>query len=300
MTGEHKRHMSLERKRSFAGFLFVLPWVVGFLGLFLRPLVTSFLYSINTTQISGGGMLLKYSGFGSYYKAFFTDLNFVRYLTGQIGDMVYSVPVIIAFSLLIAVIISGNFKGRTLVRTIFFLPVICGSGIILSIMSGDALSNSIISGTRSSMLFQTTGIDTILLNAGVSTDLVKQLMSIVQGIFSLSWKSGLQILLFMSGLLTVPPSLYESAKIEGATKWEMFWKITFPMLSPIMVLNVVYTIIDRFTDYSNNVMQYIHSFAKNLDFNFSSALSWIYFVVVLVFVGIVYAVINKRVVYTVD
>ena len=243
---------------------------------------------------------MDFTGFGGYARAFLSDMYYVRYLFSQLGSMAYNVPIIIAFSLLMAVIINGRFRGRTFVRSVFFLPVIAGSGIILSIMQGDAMSNSILSGTRSSMLFQTTGLKTILLDMGLGVEIVNFFMSIISEIFVLTWKSGLQILMFLAGLQTVSSSLYESARIEGATRWEIFWKITFPMISPMLVLNITYTIIDSFTDFSNQVMQYIYSFAKMLDFSYSSVLAVIYFVIVMVVVGIVYAIINRFAVYTVD
>lgn len=295
-----KRYFSLDKKKNIAGILFVLPWIIGFCGLFLRPLISSFLYSICDTKITTQGMQMSFRGFTEYYNALFTDKSFVPYLTEQITGMTGHVVVVIAFSLFMAVILNGKFKGRTFVRTIFFIPVIAGNGIVISIMNGDAMSNAIISGERASMLFKTQGIDTLLLNAGLSSELVEKFTGVVDGIFSLTWQSGLQILLFMTGLLSVSPSLYESARIEGATAWDSFWKITFPMISPILVLNIIYTLIDGFTDYSNKVIQYIYGFAQSLDFSYSSALSWLYFLVIMVLVGIVYAIINKMAVYTVE
>ena len=295
-----KHRMSLERKRRLGGFLFVLPWLIGFAGMFLRSLISSLAYSVSDTTITSTGMQLKFSGFSKYYRALFIDTNFIRFLVNEIGEMVPGVIIILAFSMLMGVILSGKFKGRTFVRSVFFLPVICGSGMILSIMNGDALSSAMISGTRSSMLFQMNGIDTYLLRLGVSNDLVNTMMGIVNGIFDLTWQSGLQILLFISGIMSISPALYEAARIEGATSWEMFWKITFPMLSPILVLNMIYSMIDRFTDYNNQVMQLILSFAKLLDFSYSSALSWIYFIVVGILVGLVYLLVNRHIVYTVD
>lgn len=125
-------------------------------------------------------------------------------------------------------------------------------------------------------------------------------MQIVSGVFDLTWKAGLQIVLFIAGLQTIPAQLYEAAQVEGATGWESFWKITFPMITPMLMVNLIYTIIDNFTDYSNVVMKYILNFGRQLDFVYSAALSWIYFVLVFVIVGVVYAVLNRKVVYTVD
>ncbi len=297
---QKKFKLTISRKKSIAGILFISPWLLGFLGLFLRSIISSIQYSVCDVKITTNGLVLAYKGFANYLNAFIVDLHFVQYLTNQISSMLYYVPVILGFSLFMAVVMNAKFKGRTFVRAVFFLPVIAGSGIILSIMQGDAMSQSIISGARSSMLFKTTELQLILLQSGLRSDIVSFIMGMVSGIFNLSWKSGLQIILFIAGLQTVPQQLYESAHIEGATAWEAFWMITFPMITPILMVSLIYTIIDGFTDFSNNVMQYIQSFGQQLNFSYSSTLSWIYFIIVFVIIGIVYAVINKKIVYTVD
>ena len=295
-----RKNRSLERRRARAGLFFILPWLIGFFGLFLRSVITSLVYSVSKTTIAEFGMDTEYIGFSYYYRALFIDSTFVRSLIEEVGGMLPQVVIIMAFSLLMAVILSGSFRGRTFFRSVFFLPVICGSGMILSIMNGDALSASILSGSRSSMLFTTSGIDQILMKMGMDQSLINTMMGIVNGVFDLSWQSGLQILLFISRIMGISPHLYEAAKIEGATAWESFWKITFPMLSPIMVLNAVYSIIDRFIDYNNGVLQYILGFAQKLEFSYSSAMAWIYFLVIGTLVGAIYAIINKRIVYTVE
>ena len=298
LTGKGSR-FGYEQKKRWAGFLFILPWLVGFLTLFLRPILSSVRYSVTDATITEG-MKGEFIGLSLYVKAFSSDQKFVQYLTAELGGFAYHVPVILCFSLFLAVILNQRFHGRTVMRAIFFIPVICGSGVILQIMSGDAMSQSVISGARSSMLYQSSALEQILLNTGLSDDLVKTLTGIVSDIFNLTWKSGLQILLFISGLNAIPPHLYEAAHVEGATSWESFWKITLLMVSPIVIVNLIYTVIDGFTDYQNSVMTYILDFGKRLEFSYSAALSWIYFVLVGAIVGIVYAVINRRVTYVED
>ena len=298
LTGKGSR-FGYEQKKKWAGCLFILPWLVGFLTLFLRPILSSVRYSVTDATITEG-MKGDFIGLSLYVKAFSSDQKFVQYLTAELGNFAYHVPVILCFSLFLAVRLNQRFHGRTVMRAIFFIPVICGSGVILQIMSGDAMSQSVISGARSSMLYQSSALEQILLNTGLSDDLVKTLTGIVSDIFNLTWKSGLQILLFISGLNAIPPHLYEAAHVEGATSWESFWKITLPMVSPIVIVNLIYTVIDGFTDYQNSVMTYILDFGKRLEFSYSAALSWIYFVLVGAIVGIVYAVINRRVTYVED
>ena len=133
----------------------------------------------------------------------------------------------------------------------------------------------------------------------MSDDIVNMISAVISDVFNLTWKSGLQIVLFIAGLQSVSGQLYEAADVEGASAWEKFWKITFPMVMPILIVNLIYTIIDNFTDYGNSVMNYITSIGRDLDFSYSSALSWIYFIMIGTVIGIVYAIVNKRVTYTV-
>ena len=151
----------------------------------------------------------------------------------------------------------------------------------------------------SSQLFKTEFLQSLLLESGFGESFVSGLTDLVDGIFGLIWKSGIQILVFLAALQTIPESMYEASKMEGATGWEIFWKITFPMISPMILLNLIYTIIDSFTDYSNVVMLYINTFAENMQMSISSAMSWSYFLIVLVLIAAVYAFVNKRVFYQV-
>ena len=294
----NKGKMSYEKKKSFAGYIFILPWIIGFFGLFGRTLVSSVMYSVSKVTISTGALGVEFMGFENYAKAFTADTKFLPLLTAQLRDMAVNVPVILAFSLFIAVLLNQEFKGRMIVRSIFFLPVIIGSGIVISIIQGDAMSQSIISGTRASGLFESSSFTSILLESGLDTKIVSQMMAIVSQIFELTWRSGLQILLFIASLQTIPEPLYEAARVEGATAWEIFFKITLPMITPIAIVNVIYTIIDNFTDFGNELLQYILTFGKTFDFSYSSALGLIYFAVVFLLVGIVFFVLGRYVVYT--
>ena len=288
--------MRYESKKRLAGLLFILPWAIGFVFLFLRPIISSMLYSVTDATIAQN-MKGEFIGFTNYIGAFTNDPDFVQYLTEEIGNFFTNTPLILCFSLFMAVILNQKFRGRTIIRAIFFIPVICGSGVILQIMSGDAMSQSVISGDRSSMLFQSTALNELLRDMGLSSDLVNTMTDIVSNIFNLTWKSGLQIVLFIAGLNAIPGHLYEAANVEGATAWEAFWKITLPMVSPFIILNLTYTVIDNFTDYSNQVMTYILDFGKRLEFSYSSTLSWIYFFIIAVVIAVVYLIINRRITY---
>lgn len=292
-----KRLLSYERKKSLSGYLFLLPWMIGFFGIFLRSFISSIIYSFNNLQITTEGVKLTFNNFANFEKAFLSDANFLPMLTSQLQEMLINVPVILIFSLFIAVLLNQNFRGRAFARSVFFLPVIIGSGIIISIIQGDSMSNDILSGTRASGLFDSGSFFDILLESGLDSDLVNQMISIVSNIFDLAWRAGLQIILFLAALQTVPEQLYEVAKVEGATSWEVFFKITLPMITPILLINIIYTVIDNFTDYGNELLLYIVNIGKRLDFAYSAALGNVYFVVIFVVVAVLMIVVGKKVTY---
>lgn len=292
-----KGKLSYERKKSLYGYVFLAPWLLGFFGLFFRNFVTSIVYSFSKITLTTDGVVLDAAGIANYKTAFFSDPKFWPLLTGQLQEMVTTVPVIIFFSLFISILLNQEFKGRAFARSVFFLPVVIGSGVVISIIQGDSMSNEVISGTRAAGLFDSSSIFDMLEESGISSDLVSTMMGIVNNIFELSWHSGLQIILFLSALQTVPDQLYEVAKVEGATSWEVFFKITLPMITPIMLVNIVYTIVDSFTDYGNALMSYILELGRKLNFAYSAALANFYFVIIFAVIVLVLLIIGKKVTY---
>lgn len=295
-----KKKMSFRQRRAWTGRLFILPWFIGILLFFAVPLMKSIWYSFQDMNFGNGGHLeLDFIGLDNFVYAFTKDPDFVTVLMQTVGNIVYQVPVIILFSLFVAIILNQEFHGRVLARAIFFLPVIVTSGVIISILNQDSYSNMISQGNASSaFMFQSSGLQQMMIDNKVPEAIVNYMTNIINNIFNLTWKSGVQILLFLAGLKTISPQLYEAAKVEGATGWESFWKITFPMISPMILANTIYTIIDSFTDYSNYIIQMINNAAfQQLRYGYSSAIAWIYFIVVLVILGIVSLLIGRKVFY---
>ena len=300
-TIRQKKHvMPYESKKSLAGFLFVSIWVIGFIFFFLLPFLQSVRYSFSDIVLNpNGGYTLNFIGWKNYIKAFTTDAEFLPAVFSSLGAMLYQVPIIVLFSLFVAIILNQKFVGRTFVRGIFFIPIIVANGVILSIMNGDVLSQTIMQGSSSSTLFQSEFLYELMFKSGMSQEFVNGLTGVVDSLFALIWKSGIQIIIFLAGLQTIADSMYEAEKIEGATGWETFWKITFPMISPMIILNLIFTIIDSFTDYNNVVMKYINEQQIGMRLAYSSTLGWIYFLMVAVIIVMVYLIINKRVFYQV-
>lgn len=289
-----KRKLSYERKKQFMGWVFVIPWLIGLVYFFLIPAGYSIINSFCRLDFAPGKMEFTFVGLEYYKQALFSNQYTIPTLVDSVVDLFYQVPLVIVFSMFVAIILNQKFTGRIFLRGIFFLPLITASGIVLSVMNGDVFAQTMMSGDADSALFKVTSMQDLLLSSGLPAEIVQYIFDFINNIFDLVWKSGIQILLFLSGLQTISGSLYEAAEVEGATAWEIFWKITLPMLSPIILLNFIYSIIDSFTDSaSNTVMLTINGLSKGLEFGQSAALSWVYFLMVGTVIAIVMLVAKK-------
>jgi ABC-type sugar transport system permease subunit len=289
-----------ERRREWIGRLFLLPWLIGASTFFIVPLIQSLIFSFQSIKITSEGFSATWVNFDNYIYAFTKDPDYLKVLAGALQNMAYEVPIIVIFSLFIAVILNQKFRGRTLARAIMFLPVIVSSGIIISILKGDVFAQSVIKdgGTEAAFMFKGTGIQNILIAANLDVSIINIVMSFINKIFDTLWKTGIQILLFISSLQSVPRSAYEAAQVEGSTAWETFWLITFPLVSPMILVNIIYSIVDSFTDYANPVLQTINNTAfGELRYAYSSALAWVYFISIFAIIGLVNLLISRKVFY---
>lgn len=293
-----KKVASLDAKKARGGWFFVLPFVIGFLVLYLPMLISSFEFSFSEIKVDREvGYTLTHVGLENYQEALFSDAGFVRTLTESIKQLVFDVPAIVIFSLFMAIVLNQKMIGRAVFRAIFFIPVILTTGLIdqidqsnmaMQYMSSGGIDTGVSSGSGD--LINAMDITNLLGNMAIGTELVDYVVSIVNDIYNIVNRSGVQMLIFLSGLQSISPSIYESCKMDGASGWETFWKITFPMISPMILVNAVYTVIDSFTSESNAVMRYINNVYNTGTVRpreLSSAMSWIYFVLVLVLIGLV-------------
>ena len=288
--------MTNERRSSLTGLLFTTPWIVGFIYFFLIPFIKAVFYSFSSIKITSNGFDLTFVGFENYRKNLFVDADNFRMIITSIGDMLATVIVVVVFSLFIAIILNQNFKGRGIARVIFALPIIISSGVIILLLKQNVLQQNM-DVQEATTIFQATDALKFLTEAGIPQQVVTFFESIVNNIFDMVWSSGMQIILFLSALQTIPSSSYEAAKVEGATAWESFWFVTFPMIGPFLLVNVVYTIIDCFTDSTNSVMMKIADHVSSIQYAEASSLSMTYFVLIMAVVVIVYAIANKRINY---
>ena len=296
-----KRGISLTQKRSIWAYIFLLPWLIGVILVFAAPLVLSLSFSVSEVTVDNG-YSLKFVGFENFRYAFFGDEKFLQYFASTIGDLLYEVPIILVYSFLVAVLLKEKFPGVTLFKFVFFLPVILSSDLFFGLLNnfGTVTSSTLdsVMNSASAGMLESLNLAKYLTKLGLSKEIVDMLTGPVDKVYEIVTCSGIQIFIFLAGIYSVPPDLYEAAHVEGANAWEKFWMITFPMVMPMILVNVIYSIVDTFISESNLVMTYVYELSfKNFNFGLSSAICWIYFAVIAAILAIVFAVINKRTFY---
>ncbi|MCM1307316.1 MAG: sugar ABC transporter permease [Butyrivibrio sp.] len=305
MNKKKKHGLSLIQKRNFKGFLFILPWLIGFIAFYARGLIQNIQFSLSTLTVPAtGGYTLDWVGFDNYVYAFRVHGSFKQVLTSSLGNMLIDVPLIIFFSLFMAILLNKKFKGRGIVRAIFFIPVIMGAGAITDAldlartMMSDGINSS--SGEMSEAAEAASVSIEYFIELFKSLSLPEKLLDYVVGAVSrvteIISASGVQLIIFIAALQSIPGSMYEVAKIEGATAYETFWKVTFPMVMPHIITNFVYTVVDKFADSEIIELAYTTTF-DNFDYGLGSAMSMVSTVIVCVVLFLVVAFIQKRTFY---
>lgn len=292
----NKKVTGIERLKVRYGRMFVLPWTIGLLLFFLVPLVNSIAYAFSNVSLVSDN-ILSFAGLEHFKYLFEEDPNFLDNMAEAVTSFVYSLPIIVALSLIFALILNQDFKGRLFARAVFFLPVIIATGVVMKFVTGEALdTNSAVLSTSIGETESYSGIrfDELLINLGLPQAVTELLSDYIARIFNLVWSCGIQILLFVAGMQSIPDQLYEVSKIEGATAWEEFWFVTFPMLGNVIFLVLIYTIVDLFTAFDNPIMMQAYDLiSKNSVYDRSSAILWGYFVVVGIIGGLILLVYNK-------
>lgn len=303
-----RKPRNLRRRNAIAGYLFICPFIIGFVAFLLKPMCESFYMSLCRVDIVANAAkgespfnmnfisTLKET---NYYRAFFVEADYKNKLINTLKDMALQVPSVLVFSFFIALLLNQNFKGRSFVRAIFFLPVILSSGVLVGLETNNILMSGIKDVIAESAGADITGaLKDILQAIGIGQRILKPVFQIIDAVYDVALASGIQIVIFLSGLQTVSPSMYEAAKIEGCTAWESFWKITLPMVSSMILVNLVYTVVDFFMRSDNEVMDVITKrINPGMDYGMGSAMAWGYFGIVVVILGVVAAILSKVVYY---
>lgn len=288
---------SLDKRKARVGWIFVLPFILGFVCIYLPIIFNSLkdtFYLAETIRSEP-----RFVGFRNYQTAL-TEHAFLETLLPGLGEMIFDIPAILLFSLFMAILLNQKMAGRAAFRAIFFLPVVLATGIMTPASSSAPMdSMGFDSGAESSAtsdIVSALDIEALFANMAVGQELVGYVVKIINDIYDIVNRSGVQMLIFLAGLQSISPAIYESCQIDGASAWETFWKITFPMISPMILVNAIYTIIDSFTTESNVAMKFIdavYSSSKEV----SVAMSWMYFLIVILILAAISALISAFVFY---
>ncbi|MBO7355979.1 MAG: sugar ABC transporter permease [Lachnospiraceae bacterium] len=290
----------LEKRRAWTGVLFCSPFILGFLLFMVKPMFQSFRMTFCEVQVGAGKFDLVFTGLTNLNKAFRVDPDFSRFLLEGFARMIVYSLAIMVFSFFVALVLNQEFHGRALVRAIFFLPVILSSGVILGLETNNSVIAMIQADISDSMqgVSITAVLEDILKTAGVGVRAYEQVFTLIDNIYDIALASGIQIIVMLSGLQTIPKSMYEAASIEGCTAWESLWKVTFPMVSSIFLVNWVYTIVDFSMRTDNDVMSKVSDImVQNLNYGLASAMAWSYFVITIAFLALSSFIISRRVYY---
>jgi ABC-type sugar transport system permease subunit len=281
--------LTLRGRQAITGYLFIAFWLAGFVLFLLVPLFRSFAWSLTDADMQNVNQGPQLIGLDNYVEAFTIDIEFLPYLLETFRNLLLDVPFILAFSLAVALLAMQEVPGIGIFRAVFFLPVVIGSAAVVDRMF-DMTGNQVV-------LFRGVGVQQFL-QIFLGDRLPAFMVFLNRSIFVL-WRSGVQILIFIAGLKGIDPVLYEAAEVDGASAWGRFWKITLPMLSPVILVNIIYTIIDSFTDYFNRVLWYIRllTFETKLRIGYPSALGNIYFVLIFVLVVLVFVLVSRLTFY---
>ena len=277
--------LSLRKQRALTGYMFIALWVAGLVLFLLLPLIRNSLWSLTDANLTEHRQAPQFIGLANYVEAFTIDVEFVPYLLETLRNLVVDVPIILTFALVVALLAMQPVPGSAIFRAIFFLPVVIGSAAVVGRLF-DMTGNQLV-------LFRGAGVQQFL-HIYLGEHMPAFLSFLNRSIFVL-WRSGVQILIFIAGLKSIDPALYEAAQVDGASAWGTFWKVTLPMLSPVVLINIIYTIIDSFTDYFNSVLRYIRmvTFSDDLRLGYPSALGNIYFILIFALVILVFVIVSR-------
>lgn len=292
---KRKRNLGIEVLKRRYGIAFVSPWIFGIIVFVLKPLLTSMIHSVSIVTMGEDGLKMTFAGLKHYKYLLFEDPWYVDFLTTSLTGIFTSLPIIVALSLIFAIILNQDFSGRMIMRTVFFLPVIFASDVVMSVMSGDTTGASLTAtlndmGNSSVIYNDAIDFSAILARLNLPTELNNLLENYLHETFNLIWSCGVQTLLFIAGLQTIPKQLYEVGKVEGATAWESFWYITIPMLSNVLMLVIFYTMIELFITNGTLVRRALDQMQAETVYDETAAQLWIYFLLVAVIMALVFLV----------
>ena len=289
-----RKNRSIESRHSRNGFLFILPWLIGVCLFFIRPLIQTIAFSFTKVSVDLGGFHMKFAGFDNYKYALFESPEYLNNLLDSLTEFSYQIPIILILSFIVAVVLNSEFRGRSFFRSLYFIPVIIINSVVMQFLGNSSSVESLSGAAQSAYLNGLIDFESIFLQMGIPAETTNLIFGYVNQIFDLVWQCGVQIVLFISGLQSIPEQLYEVPKVEGASKWEEFWSITVPMLGTSLVLVVVYTVVEFCVSTNNKViMQAYKVLLDQQIYDISSAMLWLYFAVVGGITAILFVIFHR-------
>jgi ABC transporter, permease protein len=295
---KRKRHGGIEAIKRRYGYYFVAHWVIGVILFVIIPLFTSFYYGFSSTVMTGDGLATTFVGLDNYRNLFLKDPYYINQIMESLSSLFTSLPIVVALSMTLALVLNQKFKGRTLARAVFFLPVIIGSSVVMSQLSGfsmqqDIMASSGVGGEQQVAEYMNViDFNALLQRLNLPSSINSLLAGYLQDTFNLIWSCGIQILLFVAGLQTIPEQLYEVGKVEGITAWEKFWYITVPMMGRVILLVIFYTMVELFMEKGTLVNRAVTTLMEQ-NYTTSSAMLWPYFALVGIIIGLVVFLYNR-------
>lgn len=288
-----KKYRGIEQLKARYGWFFISSWVVGVVLFFAIPVIQSIIYSFSQMTITEDGVQTVWVGLKNYNYIVNEHTDYLSWLSKSVTNFIYSLPIIVLLSMVLALLLNQKFRGRLFFRALYFMPVIIASGVVvetISGMAGDDMTASAVSESVSGGMFS---VQDVISALDLPAEIAEYVQKIISNIFDLIWNSGIQTVLFLAGLQSIPSTLYEASKVEGATKWEEFWFITFPMLSNVTLLVMVYTMVELFVSNSTVMVVKVYSLMRAAVYDETSAMMWFYFLAVGAIMGIIVFIYKK-------
>lgn len=280
-----KKYKGIDELKNRYGYMFIAPWILGMALFFVIPMFQSVIYSFSSVKIVPDGVETTFVGLENYKKLLISDPNYMTWLRNSVTPIIYSLPIILLLSVVLAILLNQNFRGRLFFRSLYFLPVIIATGSVMKLLfmtTSDSITQVGVSDTLSENMID---VSDIIASLGLSGQVADYVNTVMGKIFDLLWSCGIQIVLFLAGLQSIPSSFYEVSKIEGATKWEEFWFITFPSLSRVTLLVALFTVIELITDQNSELVSQVYNGMRGAIYDSTSAMIWFYFAVCCVLMG---------------
>ena len=293
MKTKLKKSRGIEELKARYGIMFILPWIIGLIVFFFIPIIQSLIYSFSSVVVTAGGVKTTWIGLENYIELLKRDPNYTKLLTQSLSEMAYSLPIILVLSLILAMMLNQRFRGRIFFRALYFLPVIIASGYVMKMIFSTTDESLTSMGTSDGMSSGLITVEDLTGAFNLSTEIAVFISTAINNIFNLIWSCGIQIVLFLSGLQSIPATLYEASRVEGATKWEEFWFITFPMLSRITLLVSIFTMVELFINERNPLIEQVYLKIRGTQYDLPSAMIWFYFIIVAAVMGIVIFLFTK-------